>query len=402
MQIDVFIVAGQSNAYGTAPTADRNRFSPLPNPAKALQFSGGALSDLADSVGNSPYGSAWPMFGIGYLDATGRPLCIVPAAVSGTHLIPEPGDSSINWSLTGTLYPAAIAAAHAAIAALTAAGWTPVIRGVLWAQGEADGNGINNGITGVTQAAYKTALEQLVTNFSTDLPGAIVFISKTGTESAHPDTGFAQIRAAQEAVCADNPTAVMAFRGALDFQTRGLVQSDGAHYTQAGYNEMGHAMASNVAMYLSGAEPQEWTPWDSEWLLRDGEHRFVPTITAATPPVGAVCSFQFCEIRKRGKIVGVKSTVTIANIGTGGAGDVHLSVPYSFGELHASIVGSVNASNIAFPAGCTELLAYPTMGQTYARLIGNGGGVALSVLQWSALQNGSRIDFDIKYLTDEV
>jgi hypothetical protein len=49
MQIDVFIVAGHSNVYGTAPTADRNRFSPLPNPAKALQFSGGALGALADS-----------------------------------------------------------------------------------------------------------------------------------------------------------------------------------------------------------------------------------------------------------------------------------------------------------------------------------------------------------------
>lgn len=242
--LDLFLVAGQSNAQGqgvagtsvTVPTG------------KVLQFYNGVFTDANDPVGNANTGSAWPSLGLAYYNATGRKLCFVPAAVAGTTQSAADDRGLGNWSAGATLFLNANAAVTAAMAAATLAGYTPLFRGILWSQGESDGDAINGVAPTTTQAAYQASFIAMIAAFRAIYGAQMPFyIFQTGYGmQGGGDSGYAQIRAAQRTVRDADAYTSIVFDVAVDFRNRGLMQGDGYHYTQPGYNEMGHAAASSV------------------------------------------------------------------------------------------------------------------------------------------------------------
>jgi hypothetical protein len=246
--MDIFLVAGQSNARGmSGPTGAAN--SPNPTPNTVYQYYG-SFGQVTDEVGDANTGSAWPSFGITWNNITGRKVCFIPTAVNSSAQVAAADLGSGNWDVSGTLYGNSITQINAAMAAVAAAGYTPVFRGVLWSQGETDAVAINGST--ITQTDYTNALTTMVSNYrgvyGTNMP---FYIFKTGTRTDQSDVGYASIRAAQETFTNSNPLLnKMAFRNAFDFVAR-LLMVDVVHYSQAGYNEMGRIGAESVSNYVT-------------------------------------------------------------------------------------------------------------------------------------------------------
>ncbi len=245
--VDVFLIAGQSNARGmSGPTGAAN--SPNPYPGTVYQYYGNTFSEVTNEVGSANTGSAWPSFGITWNNITGRKICFIPTAVNATSQTVLANTGSGTWDTTGTLYSNSITQTNAALAAIRAAGYNPVFKGVLWCQGENDADAINAGT--ITQAGYISAFQKMVKNYrgvyGWNMP---FYIFKIGTRTGTSDIGYSSIRQAQEMVASlDTINTKIVFRGAIDFIERGLMV-DVVHYTQTGYNEMGEVGARNI---LSG------------------------------------------------------------------------------------------------------------------------------------------------------
>lgn len=231
--IDLFLVAGQSNAEGRGQTV----LSPAVTNG-SLMYSAGTVQVLADPVGGAATGSAWPAFANAY----GR-CAITEAAVGGSKLIAYPGGGS-NWSPTGTLFAAAVAQAEAATTALEAQGWTVNLRGVLWSQGESEA--LEYEPVDLT-AEYQAALEAIFARFRTELGAGIqMWVARTGRLTSGDTANWQKVRDAQDAACAATDGLHMAYTGTLDFPDLGWMKVDGIHYTQAGLNAMGTAMGEHV------------------------------------------------------------------------------------------------------------------------------------------------------------
>jgi hypothetical protein len=240
--MDVFLVGGQSNASGKGVAAQ----SPNPQLDTVYHYYPAALNVVTDEVGNANTGSAWPSFGITWNKLTGRKICFVPAAVESSAQVAAADIGAGNWDTSGTLYTTAVSNLNDAITAISAAGYTPVLRGILWSQGETDAVAIN--ATTITANQYTTALTTMVTNFrgtfGSDLP---FYIFRTGTRTDQSDVGYLAIRDAQDAFAYSDPLRNrMVFRNTIGFPSR-LLMIDVVHYSQAGYNEMGRIGAETIA-----------------------------------------------------------------------------------------------------------------------------------------------------------
>jgi hypothetical protein len=237
--IDVFLIAGQSNASGIPGRAEE---SPKVPPGAVLQFYQGRISDGNDPVGNARPGSAWPSFGVTYYAETGRRVLFVPAAAPATSLLPRSDFwRQGHWDESGKLFAKAVKQADDALAA---AGPKARFAGVLWDQGEADAVGI--GKRRETAAQYEHELRKLIVRFRAHFgAGAPFYIFETG--DGDPPQGFAQVRAAQERVSRTTPGAPIVFTEAASYPARGLMAKDGIHYSQPGYNRMGRLGALAIA-----------------------------------------------------------------------------------------------------------------------------------------------------------
>lgn len=257
-QIDVFIIGGQSNAEGQGDST----LSITPIPGTVLQYYGG-LKQGKDPVGTATWGSAWPAFGSAYYAITGHKICFIPTSIGGStqtvgadwyHALYDPN----NWDTTGPWVPAAIDSFHRAISALQDSGYTPIVKGVLWAQGEGDGYGIT--IDSIDSTIYRVALQTMITRFKDSIDRRLPFyIFRSGYYTYHWEPGMKQVRAVQTNATNGDSSIYTIFYNAIDFAGRGMLQSDSTHYTQAGYNEMGRLGAQAVI-----------NSWSQNWQTQAG------------------------------------------------------------------------------------------------------------------------------------
>lgn len=233
--IDLFIVAGQSNAEG------RGTSGPTVTGA-SLEYTGSTLVALEDPVGGADTGSAWPTFANYYEDTTGVPVCISESAKSGAALLLAAEGGSGNWSTSGALFAAAVTKAQNALAALTAAEWTPTLRGVIWSQGEREGVAIGDSDL---KSQYETALTELLTRFEASLGRSLVlFVVQTGRPDSGDTIRFARVRAGQAGACAvATDRKILAHSDAVNFPDDSKM-SDEYHYNQTALNEIGTAVAT--------------------------------------------------------------------------------------------------------------------------------------------------------------
>jgi hypothetical protein len=156
MDVDVFLLGGQSNAVG------RGAISELPDPA-VLYNESVMLFHSANLVSGQP-ARAWttlrpasntagtfgPEISLGSRLAElypGRRLAIIKHAVGATNLAVDwnPGAHPRDNSHFGPQFATFVDTVDAGLASLIAQGYTPVIRGMLWHQGERDSRDSSQG-----------------------------------------------------------------------------------------------------------------------------------------------------------------------------------------------------------------------------------------------------------------
>jgi hypothetical protein len=244
--IDVFLIAGQSNAVGEG---DKDK-SPKVISGKVLQVYNGTLSDANDPVGNAMTGSAWPAFGNEYHRISGRSIAFIPAAKGGTGMSPYADVGTGHWSgytipSSHDLLGISIEKTAAALGLLAAKGFAPNFKGILWSQGENEAANISSGAS-LTQNDVEAMLNGVITRYRKHLAGDWGFyIFKTGIDTNTDDSGYAIVRAAQENVARTQAHVKIIFKSAVDFAKRGLMK-DHVHYSQKAYNEMGTIGARNL------------------------------------------------------------------------------------------------------------------------------------------------------------
>jgi hypothetical protein len=164
-EIDVFFVAGQSNAAGVAKIAN---FNTDPGGVVPAGYSLSNANVMLYTSGSSAWGTLAPQnaTNFGPEIAMGnrlaqlypdRQIAIIKHAVGATSLHTDWNPSSTT---PGTQWTTFVNTAHDALQAVIDAGDTPMIRGMAWQQGERDANP-----AGATQAqadAYGQNLRDLI------------------------------------------------------------------------------------------------------------------------------------------------------------------------------------------------------------------------------------------------
>lgn len=251
--MDVFLIAGQSNARGKGNAAD----APDVPDGVAFEWLGDTLDHLKDPIGDdhdpdTPVGSAWPAFAATYHELTGRKSVYVPAAVGGTALLKTADIGNGHWDVEADspLFRRAVHSTWDCLTHLQGDG-DPTLRGVLWCQGERDAQAIDAGEIGTPH--YRRALHRLVRAFRRefDQPELPVYVFQTGRPESDDTDGFAAVREAQADLAGSDDAVDLVFEKAVTFPERGLMR-DGLHYTQGGYNEMGRIGAEGVAATIEG------------------------------------------------------------------------------------------------------------------------------------------------------
>lgn len=245
LPMDVFLIAGQSNAEGRGTTGDAS-----PSTVQYYIDGSSIVYPLADPVGGALNASMWPAFANEWLAQTGRRAAFVEGATGGTALLAAADTGSGNWSPTGTQRASAVSTFNTAIAAIDGApDHTLGNVYVVWVQGEADAQAVNGST--VTGALYKQALIDLCDYFDANITGGIeeMLVVRSGRRNdlLFP-AGFAEIRAAQDAACADHAKLRMIYRGAYSFNYAGQrLMEDTLHWNRTALNRAGKAGARAAA-----------------------------------------------------------------------------------------------------------------------------------------------------------
>ena len=276
-EIDVWLIAGQSNAIGSAYVSN------YPTDEAYAEYKDMLTAGSSNVwyIGNSKAAFAPSGFGFGSnsnysgpeigfttaLDGNGRMNAIIKQAYGNTSLYNNTtSDESINYGTwtppsyiekhnvntlgnrTGDLYLTFMQKVEDSLAILEDAGYTPVIRGVYYMQGEADTFGA------ASSAAYRELLETLIYDMRSDLTEIagydcaelpFVYGRIHRNPGINPDTGapyadttpyLTTVQAAQDAVDALGIKNVYMINFTTDLrdpvsgEQRGPVQQDGWHY----------------------------------------------------------------------------------------------------------------------------------------------------------------------------
>jgi methionine-rich copper-binding protein CopC len=228
----VFLMGGQSNmfGYGTAPTS-------LPAELQASQedvrFYYGTNYTFLEPGSGGTWGSEIT-FGRTIADAfPDENFHFIKYADGGTSLWNE-------WNLiNGRSYNSLKDITNSGLNALTRAGHTYEIVGMLWSQGERDA--LNLRTTAQYEADFKAFIADIRSRYGADLP--FLFTRLSVKQLARP---IEAVRLAQELVAASDPNVHM-----IDADDFGIL-NDSLHYTAQGYIDMGHDFAQAYLNSLSG------------------------------------------------------------------------------------------------------------------------------------------------------
>lgn len=276
-RIDLFLIIGQSNAEGRGNKAT----SPIVPKSQVLRFylNAPSIVDANDPIytqhtqaidynaitGTVHYiafngGSAWPAFGSRYFAVTSRKIGFVLAPLGGTSQVMAADIGAGNWDDDGSLFKTSVRTLNEGIEAYKAAGYIPIVKGILVVNGETDAMGVTKRL--ITGNDYVAAFNRMAAKYRTiygvELP---IYIFRTGEAPDMPgeEAGFAAIRAAQEQIVLSDAYTIMIWRDGVN-ASRNHLYGIGSHYNQAGYNTMGKAGADNLIMHSLFMRWQPYLP----------------------------------------------------------------------------------------------------------------------------------------------
>jgi len=221
--VKVFLLGGQSNMVGNF-TLSSELPAALQDPQADVLYYPGALTTLRPGFGLE-FGPE-VSFGRSVADAfPAETFCLIQRAVNGSSLL-------VSWNpATGTSYAAFRTRVESGLAALTAAGHSYEIVGMLWTQGEAEA------ANGTTTPTYQAALNEFIADVRSRYgPNLPFFVSRLSSgQTSIPANGLSTIRAAQEAVATNDPHTYLVDTDAI------TLGSDNVHFSSAGQVSLGQA-----------------------------------------------------------------------------------------------------------------------------------------------------------------
>ena len=224
--VDLFILAGQSNAQGWAGDAaqyppdpghlDQNILFYWDNPGRSS--SQGAWTNLQAQGGIFPHGHFGPEVTFARaLRAAGYHPAIFKYSQGSTSLATEWG-----WPGKGMMYDQMVQELREAITQLQQAGDTVRIRGFVWIQGESDANSAESA------HAYKARLKAVLNDMRTRVANDPNLPVVLGVDEQHPMVEmFPEVVQAQQALARENRH--MVFTSMI-----GLEKADVTHLTPRG------------------------------------------------------------------------------------------------------------------------------------------------------------------------
>lgn len=240
LTVDAFIVVGQSNAEGRGTTASTEN-APV---GTAFELSPTAILPLADPVGGSATGSAWPSFAKDWQANTGANVAIIEVA-TGDSSVADNSNTAKSWTRGGDLYDAAITHIRSAINFANMRGITVNLYAIEYSQGERDANELFAG--DITLNQYKVGLLDLIDRFREDIGDIPVVISRTGRlTSGVAEAEYIAIGDIQTELSQEYDYIHMGFTGARDFVdgVGNAKMRDTVHYETSGLDEMGNALSA--------------------------------------------------------------------------------------------------------------------------------------------------------------
>ncbi len=272
----VFLLGGQSNMVGLGSLPGHPSTTHIPNPLPEVRlyynepdttpkpYPKNVWNDLAPGAG-SEFGPEWS-FGAALhaTDPTGN-YALIKYSRGGSDVYQD-----WNPDLSDNMYEGFQETVGAALQALTDAGDTYEIVGMLWTQG------IRDGREGRTATQYQADLEYMIadvrSHYGADMPfflsrlhfemyaassavdGAIIPSCRIGrgtpvcpADPASPGYGLNGIRTGQEAVAANDPLVFMIDTDAME--------SDNSHFTSSGLVDVGEAFAASYFANVVVPEP---------------------------------------------------------------------------------------------------------------------------------------------------
>ena len=251
----IYLIGGQSNANGrgdasqltgalAAPQKDVRLYWHRTQPATNVgHLAEDHWIDLAPGSGHGQTSPVYPKefgpevsFGRALADAhPAAKIALIKYSVGGSNLDKQ-------WAADGPLFKNFTNTVQAALAALTKAGDTYELRGMIWQQGE------NDAASPKFAAAYQTNLTHLIERVRKDLFGGkpLPFIVGGLSDSQNstiktPGTGWYVVRQAQETVAKTVPN--VGFASSDSFSTR---VGEAIHFNHDGQVALGKAHAAEM------------------------------------------------------------------------------------------------------------------------------------------------------------
>ena len=356
--VKVFLLGGQSNMFGRGLASELPVAIQSPQ-ADVLFYYDSSLTQLQPGSGVVAGVEFGPEVTFGRTIADALPqddFALIKYARSGSSLCvlwdptPDP-----NLNLSGDAYEAFRDTVANGLTALTSAGRTPEIVGMLWTQGERDAK-IDR-----TAAQYQADLVEFIADvrsrYGIDLP---FFLSRlSSNQTAISTTQLANIRTAQENVAASDTSSYLIDTDGFSLNT------DYLHFDAAGQMDLGEAFgASYIAAAIASTTTMTWDvdgmgDWntDTNW-----DPAAVPNANTDTAIFGAKITF--------GATVFTDAAVTVKAVefnnanfsyviaGTGSVdmeadlGDASITVTSGNHEFHVQ-VNLANNTNIDVEVGET-------------------------------------------------
>lgn len=241
--IYLFELGGQSNSIGWGGT---NSLAPTPIAGTWQWTSNNGVRPLDltyNPIGGEYFGnSIIPQFANTYRTLTGRDVGFVMGVDLGSVTQTAAADvGKGNFDVTGTLRAPMVSRYLQAKTNFQAAGYTVIMSGILWMQGDTDALSIPTGV--ITQQDYITAATNMIAyyraNLGADLP---FYFIRIGVNTNFSDVGPNAIRDAQEIIVASDPRSRMVYRDTDKFLEYGWL-TDYVHYNQTGLNAAGMGAA---------------------------------------------------------------------------------------------------------------------------------------------------------------
>ncbi|HEI9805996.1 TPA: hypothetical protein SLN32_000938 [Proteus mirabilis] len=244
---DIFVVYGQSNAVGYAQ--DTYGFPDVIDGAMFFDYKDNQIKKITKALpyssGNVSTGHAWATFANEYIRRTGRKVLIIPCAKGESSIV----ELSKPLTPSNTVYDKMISSFNSAMIVANRDGISIGYKSILFHQGETDMT------LGTKKQEYQNKLDQLIRDMRSDMGLNKCFLYRVGCPQNRKEMSWYAMQTAQDYLCQSYDWMVMAYSGCGTFTIGNGLLREGVHYTQNGYNVMGHESASVIVDSLFNKNP---------------------------------------------------------------------------------------------------------------------------------------------------